>query len=1252
MNWLKFRRIVKWTLLTGFLVVASVIAAISAIVFTEPGTRWVLQTAEQYLPIELGEINGNLLTGLDLGFLEYAVEEEGITLQRYRADKVSFRWQPLALFYSAVSVQSLTADTITVLLPPASDAEPEPMLWPSLALPVRIELGEVQLTNIHVARSQRDLPPQTLVQLQRVAGSSLSLGTFNLRLSDLAVVSEDYSVIASGRIALRYPYDAELDVHWQYELPPTEDGQEQLLLSGQGEIEGDIEQLMLNHALAAPFAIQSRINLTPNLSQPPAAIAQTAKPHMKASNEWPAQALLARWFPVDAEIPVIGGELTLAGWLDEYQAELEGEVRYGDLPPVFVSANTQGNLQQLSIAELLVQLQDAADSTAPATAARVSGTVAWSPAQSWDLALSAADVNPVRYLPEWPGRLQLDIKISGGYSDQGLQVTVEQLDLDGQLRGLNVFATGALGYDGNRWESQPFNLAVGANHVRLNGSLESGGESFNLQWLVNAPLLHQLATDLEGSFTSAGTFQGSLEKPSLQLDMQAEKLRWNGYGVKQLALALTRQAGADYQLTLSADDLTVQQERIKEIDISGSGSVAQHQLKGVVDSEKYGELELALDSSYREQRWQGQFTQLDLRPRGLSRWWLLSSKPMQASAESFDLDELCLTTRSGANWNNRRARDDSEVDADETPDEKAEVNTGISIDSPGEEVSSQPDSIQPASLPAEEEVAAVCSRGQWHATNGMQIEGSIAAVPLRQLRAFLKADVGLAGVLEGDFALQLPSDKPAQAQLNLQTRDGELQYQYADNPREVYRWETAVVSANWQNELLSARFTTDWAQFGDAQADVSLNTSTQVLDGKILVNFDDLAPLAAFLPFADDLSGQLAADIDLRGNLQKPELVGEVTLTQGAAIVPALGLELRELGLTLKSFGGGRIELRSRGRSGDGNLEVSGDLQGLGTPDWLLTGAVKGEKFQLINQTQLQAQFSPSIALRANSQEIRLTGDALIPFARADIKSLPPTATRVSDDVVIEEAGQTNGVKKQTPFYMNINAELGDDVRFNGFGLTSRLSGKMQLIKTPARALLTTGYVDVVDGEYRAYGQALTIDRGRLIFQGPYDNPGLDIRAQRILRGTKDSIVGLEIGGTLQSPTSSVYSDPPLQNEGEAMALLLTGKPLAEASAGDAYVIISAMSGLGMDQGGSITGQIADAFRLDEFAINAEDGLEHSALWVGKYLTERLFVRYIVSLFDQTPNKVGVSYQMSDRLRLEGESGEVQSMDLIYKIER
>src|SRR5690606_4491972 len=168
-----------------------------------------------------------------------------------------------------------------------------------------------------------------------------------------------------------------------------------------------------------------------------------------------------------------------------------------------------------------------------------------------------------------------------------------------------------------------------------------------------------------------------------------------------------------------------------------------------------------------------------------------------------------------------------------------------------------------------------------------------------------------------------------------------------------------------------------------------------------------------------------------------------------------------------------------------------------------------------------------------------------------------------------------------------------------------------------------------------------------ILFQGPYDNPGLDILA---VRETPEYEVGLEVSGTIQQPKSTIRP-PEGMSESESMAILLTGKPLNEASAADAYVLLSAVSGLGMSDGPMITEEIAQTLRVDEFTINSDDGFKQSELWVGKYLSPRLFVRYIVGLFDQV-SSVGVTYEITDKLRVEAESGEIQSVDLIYKIER
>jgi len=56
-------------------------------------------------------------------------------------------------------------------------------------------------------------------------------------------------------------------------------------------------------------------------------------------------------------------------------------------------------------------------------------------------------------------------------------------------------------------------------------------------------------------------------------------------------------------------------------------------------------------------------------------------------------------------------------------------------------------------------------------------------------------------------------------------------------------------------------------------------------------------------------------------------------------------------------------------------------------------------------------------------------------------------------------------------------------------------------------------------------------------------------------------------------------------------------------------------------------------------------------LWLGQNLTPRLFVHYIVGLFDQAFS-LGITYKISDKIQIEAVSGKTQSVDVIYKIER
>src|SRR5690606_12642982 len=111
-------------------------------------------------------------------------------------------------------------------------------------------------------------------------------------------------------------------------------------------------------------------------------------------------------------------------------------------------------------------------------------------------------------------------------------------------------------------------------------------------WRLDAPLLTQIDTNLEGSFFTSGKLQGTRADPRLEMEARADKLRYQGYALRELRMALKPDAVSGYQLSLNAQNLALEQRRIDEIVLAGSGSIASHKVQGHIETAQYGKVEL------------------------------------------------------------------------------------------------------------------------------------------------------------------------------------------------------------------------------------------------------------------------------------------------------------------------------------------------------------------------------------------------------------------------------------------------------------------------------------------------------------------------------------------------------------------------------------------------------------------------------------------------------------------------------------
>jgi translocation and assembly module TamB len=187
-----------------------------------------------------------------------------------------------------------------------------------------------------------------------------------------------------------------------------------------------------------------------------------------------------------------------------------------------------------------------------------------------------------------------------------------------------------------------------------------------------------------------------------------------------------------------------------------------------------------------------------------------------------------------------------------------------------------------------------------------------------------------------------------------------------------------------------------------------------------------------------------------------------------------------------------------------------------------------------------------------------------------------------------------------------------------------------------------------VRGVYRAYGQQLDVETGIARFNGPAENPQLDVLA---IRPNIAQRAGVQISGTANAPRVKLYSEPPL-SDAETLSWIMLGRASA-ANGGEAILMqqaaLALLGKLGADSSG---GNLASRFGLDEIGFKGPSSngeVQDSAVTLGKRLSKDFYVTYERSLAG-TLGTLFIFYDLTQRLTLRGQAGEHYGADLIYTI--
>ncbi len=1231
---------------------------LACVLYTETGLRWALAALDGRLPFELevGDLEGRLAGPLTLTDVHYGDPGVQVGIARLSID-----WQPRRLLDSEFRILRLRVEQIAIVTTPAP-AEPadEAFALPGIRLPFAVSLEQAMVTDLSV-RSAEDTE---LFGAGRIS-TALAFDGETLAMRQLDIEAPAFSLSLQGELTPSDHYPLSLSGGYSIKL------QNLAPVSGQLELSGDLQQLGLRHHTLTPLKSQLVATLS-DLFQTPSWDARLQVEQFDATQ-----------FNPDWEAVTLQGSARSQGSLEGYRFDLDAAVRGARVPEGNWTLNGGGTATTLEVERLhgataagtlsgklkledldgrprwdaaleveqldtagldpawealtlegTVHSQGSLDDYRFELDTRVQGTrvpqghwtlsgsgttkdvavqqlrgetlggiisgdlnVQLAPHLAWRFNSEGSAIDPGLYSPDWPGKVDFAVTGKGSREKERYHAEAELKQLSGTLVQYPLEASGKLSADSDGFVISALDVSAAGARLNASGSLT---DRWALGWSLDAPDLSALAGSAAGSLTASGELAGPRDNPGVTLKLDGKQLAFEHQRVESLLLTLdwSPDDARPSRLDLQAADLLLSGQRVARLKAQGSGLASAHEVDLQLEAEA---LKFAggITGGYthREHSWQGVLSAANLALEPGGDWLMVEPALLQASGQRASVSALCLTSRVEGR---------------------------------------------------------VCVDGSWTRAAGWHAKLLGEALPLALLDPLLPADLNLDGKLKLAAQAQQTEAGKVAGELNLASPGGGVRYRAENREPLSLDYRDLVLSGQLQDGVARLRTRAQLEQpqgrlDGRLELPISaLDPPSRRIEGKLTADISDMSLLAALVPVTDAVKGSLAVDLAVRGSVEQPDIDLDLALQEGEISLPAQGITLRDISLHAEPDGAGNIAFRGGVRSGEGRVELDGSLAPGTEGEWRVAMAVRGEGFEAISVPEYRVLVSPDLKLELDPASAQVSGAVLIPEARLRPKQLSG-ATRPSRDVVI-----VSGDSSETAGYAvtsNVRLELGERISFDGFGLKARFTGNVVILDAPGQLTSGTGELQIRDGSYKAYGQDLKIERGRLILVGgPVDNPGLDIRA---VREVGDVTAGLHVTGELQEPRIAVFSDPAM-SETEALSYLVLGRPLPQddAEESDQLNAASAALALGVAGAGLLGGDLGEQVGIDEVGVERESATGDVTLKLGTYLTPDLYVGYGRGLASQI-NSFLVRYRLTKRLSVETESSsEATGGDLIYTIER
>ncbi|RDT55424.1 autotransporter assembly complex protein TamB [Escherichia coli] len=882
-------------------------------------------------------------------------------------------------------------------------------------------------------------------------------------------------------------------------------------------------------------------------------------------------------------------KLKLTGKMTDYTLSFRTAIKGQEVPPATLTLDGKGNEQQINIDKLSVAALEGKT--------ELKALLDWQKAISWRGELTLDGINTAKTFPDWPAKLNGLAKMRGSLYGGSWQVDIPELKLAGNVKQNKVSVDGQLkGNSYMQWIIPGLHLELGRNKADVKGEL--GVKDLNLDANIDAPGLDNALPGLGGTAKGLVNIRGTVDAPQVLADITANSLRW-----QELRIARVLVKGDVKSTDQLAGALNVRVERLSQPGVNVSlatlaakGSEKQHELELRVQGEPVaGQLKLAGSFDRNEQRWKG--TLSDTRfttpvgPVALNRAIALDYRNQE---QKISIGPHC--------WTNPNA----ELCVPQTIDAGAQGRAVVNLN----------------------------------------------RFDLAMLKPFMPDATQASGTFSGkaDVSWDATKEGLPQGEVTLAGRNVKVTQVVNDAPLPV-AFETLNLNAKLQNNRADLGWLirlTNNGQF-DGQVQVTDPQGRRNLGGNVNIRNFSLAMANAIFTRGEKAAGTLNANLRLGGNLQSPQLFGQMQLNGVDVEGNFMPFDMQPSQLAM-NFNGTTSTLQGVVRTQRGQISLSGDADWSQINNWRARVAAQGSNVRITVPPMVRLDVSPDLVFEATPTLFTLDGRVDVPWARIVVHDLPESAVGTSSDEVMLNADLKPEKPKSAaiPINSNLIVHVGNNVRMDAFGLKARLTGDLKVTQDQ-QGLGLNGQITIPEGRYHAYGQDLIVRKGELIFSGPVDQPLLNIEAIRNPDATENDVTaGVRITGTADEPKAEIFSDPAMSQQ-EALSYLLRGQGL-ESGQSDSAAMTSALVGLGVAQSGQVVGKIGETFGVSNLALDTEGVGDSSQVVVSGYVLPGLQVKYGVGIFDSLAT-LTLRYRLMPKLYLEAVSGLDQALDLLYQFE-